>query len=386
MRCVERDPSAAAPTEDAGEAAFLADVRAFLETALTPDMRRAGRETVGVYSDIAACRAWQAALHQRGWSAPAWPKAWGGAGWDARQRFLFDRECARNDAPMLFATGIRSLGPLLIERGSDGQRARYLPSILSGEDLWCQGFSEPGAGSDLAALSCRAIPHNGGYRLNGTKIWTTGAHLASRMFGLFRSADHDRRQDGMTFLLVDMKSPGVTVSPIIDLAGHHELNQVFFDDVRVPDADRVGAEGDGWAVARRLMQLARANNTPAAMVRRALRDAFAAAAREGLDGDRSVRRRLAALAIEVEAFEQLELATLPSGRPGPRDAIVPSMLKLTGTELKQRILELMVEIAGDPAFSSGDPVMARHLSGRASTIYSGASEVQRGVIGRALLE
>lgn len=387
----------AQPAASADEdAAFLREVRAFLDEALTPDLRAAGRRTLGGYSDIAAGRAWHARLYARGWAAPAWPTAWGGTGWDARRRFLFDRECARHDAPLLFAGGLRSLGPLLIEQGTEAQRARYLPPILSGADLWCQGFSEPGAGSDLAAVACRAAPTGDGYRLSGTKLWTTGAHLANRMFGLFRTADGDRRQEGLTFLLVDMDSPGVTVRPILDLAGHHEFNQVFFDDTPVAGSGRVGEDGDGWAMARRLMQLARANNTPAALVRRLLRQAEQAAVRIAADGDRDIRRALAGLAIEVEAFEQLELALLPDGRPDARERVAPSMLKLVGSELKQKVLALMVTIAGDAAsarapapdearLALGADAMARHLAGRAATIYSGSSEVQRDVIARALL-
>lgn len=381
----------------------MVSVSAFLEEALTPDLRQAGRQTLGVHSEIEACRIWHARLFARGWIAPAWPAAWGGTGWSARQRFLFDRQCALNDAPVLFAGGLRSLGPLLIEQGSDAQRARYLGPILSGQDLWCQGFSEPDAGSDLAAVSCRAVRRGEAYHVNGTKIWTTGAHLANRMFGIFRTADGERRQHGLTFLLVDMDSPGLTVSPILDLAGQHDFNQVFFDDVVVPVDNRIGAEHDGWSMAKRLMQLARANNTPAALVRRALRHAAAQLGRAGLDIDPDLRRRLASLAVDVEAFEQLELAALPSGRPGSHDQIAPSMLKLVGSQLHQQVAELAMEIAGDAAAAMigtlgeagdvaggealdvGARAMARRLSLRAATIYSGASEMQRDIIARHLL-
>ena len=169
------------------DAAFLAEVRAFLAEALTPDLREAGRRTLGVHSDIAACRLWHQRLFRRGWIAPGWPVAHGGTGLTPRQRFLFDRECALNDAPVLFAGGIRSLGPLIIEMGTPLQQARYLPVILSGEDLWAQGFSEPGAGSDLARIATRAEREGDHYRVTGAKIWTTGAHLANRMFALVRT-------------------------------------------------------------------------------------------------------------------------------------------------------------------------------------------------------
>jgi acyl-CoA dehydrogenase len=384
--------------QDICDDAFLAEVRAFLDGALTPDLREAGRRTRGVHSDIAACRIWHRRLYERGWIAPAWPAAWGGTGWTPRQRFLFDRECARNDAPILFAGGLRSLGPLLIETGSPEQRERYLPAILSGADLWCQGFSEPGAGSDLAAIATRAVRDGGDYVIHGSKIWTTGAHLANRMFAIVRTADGEKRQQGLTFLLIDIPSPGLTIAPILGLAGEHEFNQVFFDGVRVPVANRVGAENDGWGVAKRLMQLARSNNTPAALVRRVLWRTACAAQEAAGNLEPSVRRRLADLAIQLEAFERLERAALGDGRPRAGDVVAPSLLKLLGSELHQRVAELALEIAGPYAVGAlaaidvaeeplavGAAAMAKHLSVRAATIYSGSSETQRNVLARALI-
>lgn len=389
---------AEADPEGLDDEAFLIAVRAFLAEALTEDLRQAARQTLGVHSDIEACKIWHRRLFRRGWIAPAWPRAFGGTGWSPRQRFLFDRECALNDAPLLFAGGIRSLGPLLIEMGAPAQRARYLPAILSGDDLWCQGFSEPGAGSDLAAVSTRAVRQGEDYVVDGSKIWTTGAHLANRMFALVRTADGARRQEGLTFLLIDMDSPGLNVSPILDLADEHEFNQVFFDQVRVPIANRVGPEHDGWSVAKRLMQLARSNNTPSALVRRVLHRTRLAVAAAGDRLEPSVRRRLAALSIELEAFEQLELAALPAGPPRPGDQAAPSMLKLVGSELHQKVAELAAEVAGpygaaslralgqaDAHVDAGARAMAKHLSVRAASIYSGASETQRNVIARQIL-
>jgi len=375
----------------ARDAAFLAEARAFLAEALTPDLRLAGRRTLGVHSEIGACRLWHRRLYERGWIAPAWPKAFGGTGWSPRQRFLFDRECALNDAPVLFAGALRSLGPLLIEAGTDEQRVRYLPKILSGEELWCQGFSEPGAGSDLAALSTRAVREGEAYVVTGSKIWTTGAHLAQRMFAIVRTADGEKRQQGLTFLLIDMNSPGLTVQPIVGLDGEHEFNQVFFDGVRVPVRDRVGAENDGWTIAKRLMQLARSNNTPAALVRRVLPRTAQAAAEAGPALEPALRTRLAGLEIELTAFEQLELAALA-------DPATSSMLKLVGSELHQRVAELALAIAGPMAIAplaalglageavdDGARVLAKHLAVRAATVYSGTSETQRDVIARSLI-
>ncbi len=380
------------------EAAFVAEVRAFLGEALTPDLREAGRNTLGVHSDIAACRLWHSRLYARGWAAPAWPKAWGGAGWSARQRFLFDRELVANDAPVLFAGGIRSLGPLLIEMGTPDQQARYIQPILRGDDLWAQGFSEPGAGSDLAAISTRAVSVPGGYRVTGSKIWTTGAHHANRLFAIVRTGDFERRQQGLTFLLLDMDSPGLTVRPILDLTGEREFNEVFFDGVFVPEENRVGPENDGWTVAKRLMTLARSNNTPSALVARSLRRATDAIAAGGQAIEPSLRRRLTGLQIELDAFAQLELAALPTGRAEAGAATTPSMLKVIGSELHQRVCELAMEAAGPQAGASlaaigingedldlGARAMARHLCLRAASIYSGTSETQRNLIARQLI-
>lgn len=380
------------------ESIFLDEIHAFFARALTADLREASRRTIGIYTDLESSLVWHRRLFDQGWVAPAWPARYGGAGWTARQRYLWDRECALNDAPALFATAIRSLGPLLIEAGTPAQRAWHLPRILSGETLWCQGFSEPGAGSDLAALSTRAVPDGDDYLVRGSKIWTTGAHISSWMFALVRTADGERKQAGLTFLLIDMASPGISISPIRDIAGQTELNQVFFDGVRVPTANRVGAENDGWGVAKRLMQLARSNNTPAALVRRSLNRVRQALLAGGPDVEPSLRRRLVELEIELENFAEVELAGLPDGRPAASAKALPSMLKLIGTELHQKVSALGVEIAcagGAPAMDAGeldDPqldeaqrFMAKYLAVRASTIYSGSSETQRNVIFRERL-
>jgi acyl-CoA dehydrogenase len=376
-----------------GDAAFLTEVRAFFDQALTPDLREAGRNTLGVHSDITACRIWHKRLYARGWIAPAWPVEWGGAGWSVRQRFLFERECAANDAPVLFAGGLRSLGPLLIEMGTPDQRARYIPAILSGQDFWCQGFSEPGAGSDLAAVQTHAVRNGDHYVVDGAKIWTTGAHLSNRMFAIVRTQRRPRRQEGLTFLLIDMDTPGVRVTPILDLNGSHEFNHVFFENVQVPVANRVGAEDDGWTVAKRLMQLARSNNTPSALVRRTLRRTAVVAAEAGLLDEPAIATQFAALSIELEAFARFELASLPSGRPSAGVECTPSMLKLIGTELLQRVTALALEIAAPHGAAAHDThtqdaaahATARYFAARAATIYSGSSETQRNILARSLL-
>ena len=281
--------------------------------------------------------------------------------------------------------------------GAPLQKARYLPAILSGDDLWAQGFSEPGAGSDLARVATRAERIGEHYVVDGSKIWTTGAHLANRMFALVRTQTGDKPQQGLTFLLIDMASPGLTVSPIITIDGEHELNAVFFDEVSVPVANRIGEEGQGWAVAKRLMQMARSNNTPAALVRRVYQRARAVAlAAEDLEP--GLMSRLVAAEIELTAFEQAELNLLPGGRLRDGDNTSSSVLKLIGSELHQRVAELAMEITGvargmalDPfrdesgLLADGARATAKHFATRAASIYSGSSETQRNVIAQVLL-
>lgn len=378
---------------------FLAEVRVFLDVALTAELREASRVTLGVHSDLAMCRIWQRRLYDRGWAAPAWPAAWGGTGWSARQRFLFDRECARAGAPVLFAGGLRNVGPLLIEMGSPEQQTKYLPGMLTGDDIWCQGFSEPCAGSDLAALQCRAVRDGDHYMITGSKIWTTGAHHANRMYGIFRTSDGPKKQNGMTFLLIDMPVEGMIIRPIIALSGEHEFNEVFFDGVRVPVANRVGEEGDGWTVAKRAMGFARSSNTPAAIVRRVFERARTAMRAAGDEIEPGLRRRLAELAIELETFETLEAQTwAAAARPVAGDSLTPSMLKMMGSELHGKVAELAMQISapgvggGYDAIGAVEPrvddearAIAKHIATRAATVYSGSSETQRNVLAQGLL-
>jgi acyl-CoA dehydrogenase len=380
------------------EAAFVAEVRRFLSENLTPDMKAAGATTVGYYSRLDQAMAWHRCLHQKGWLAPTWPKAWGGTGWTARQRFLYDREAVRAHAPVLFASGMRSIGPLLIEKGTPEQQRKYIGPILTGEDLWCQGFSEPQAGSDLAAIQTRAVRENDHYVINGSKIWTTGAHDANRMFAIVRTSSRGKPQQGMTFLLIDMNSPGLRVVPILGLSGEHEFNQVFFDDVRVPVGNRVGEENDGWTVAKRLMALARSNNSPSALVRRVFESALAKVRSQGADLDPAIRSRLAGLSIDLDAYEQLEMSALADGPIAADDPKLPSTLKLVGSELNQRVGDFAREVAGPYAavaldaevlqidgFETGQFAMAKYMNGRAASIYSGTSETHRNLIAKSLL-
>ncbi|HXC54461.1 MAG TPA: acyl-CoA dehydrogenase family protein [Rhizomicrobium sp.] len=390
------------------ERAFQDEVRAFLAAALTPELRDAGARATSVFMDKRYSLAWQKILHVRGWVAPSWPRQYGGTGWSDMQRYIFAAECARVGAPSLAPMGLRMVGPCIMRYGSEAQKAHYLPRILSGEDYWCQGYSEPGSGSDLASLQLRAVSDGDDYVLNGSKIWTTHAHWANRMFCLVRTRSDGKNQAGITFLLLDMATPGIAVRPIVTLAGEHEVNQVFFDDVRVPKSGRLGEENDGWTVAKYLLEFERGGGSGAGLkVSLARLRALAANAPDGggerLLDDESFAARLAAASVAVEAIEMTEhrvMSALSAGRnPGPAS----SMLKMQATEAMQRLDELAVEAVGayaavdQPAArlpgSNVTPVgppdgllaMARYLNNRAASIYGGSNEIQRDIIARLVL-
>ena len=397
----------------AQDLAFRDEVRAFLDAELTPELAQAGRRMTSVFCDKVHSLAWQAILHARGWAAPSWPIEYGGPGWSVVQRHVFAAECARAGAPGLAPMGLKMVAPAIMAFGTPAQKAHYLPRILSGEDYWCQGYSEPGAGSDLAALSLRARRsknENGDddYVLTGSKIWTTHAHWANRMFCLVRTSTEGRPQAGITFLLIDMDNPGIKVDPIITLAGEHEVNQVLFDDARTPVADRLGEENQGWAVAKHLLAFERGGGyAPGleAMLRclRTNAEHEAGDETERLVDDPDHRRRLAeaqiaALAIDIS--ERRVLSALASGdNPGPAS----SLLKLQGSEALQRLDETAVDTLGPyaaphqpqarAASSNLAPIgpehglttMARYLNNRAASIYGGSSEIQRDIIARQIL-
>ena len=268
-------------TFSAEERAFEQEVRDFIAPNLTPEMKRATALTPSVFSDPDIGMAWQRALHRQGWGAPGWPVDHGGPDWTPAQRWIFEAECARGGVPNVNVMGVKMVGPVIIGFGSPEQKNFYLPRILSGEDYWCQGYSEPGSGSDLASLKTRAVRDGDDYVINGTKIWTTHAHHANRMFALVRTNDTERKQDGISFILIDMKSPGITTRPILTIGGDHEVNQVFFDDVRVPVANRVGEEGKGWTYGKYLLEFERGSGIASAKLRDALKTVV---------GSRGIRR------------------------------------------------------------------------------------------------
>lgn len=379
------------------EVRFRTRVRRFLDDALTEDLRAAGRATIGTHSEIGACRIWHQRLHRQGWIAPAWPQAHGGTGWNATERLIFDQECAANDAPVLFAGGLRNVGPLLIALGSEAQKSRYLSPILSGDEFWCQGYSEAGAGSDLAALRTRAHRDGDEYLVNGTKIWTTGANHAEKMFALVRTDARGKPQHGITFLLIDMRSPGITTRPVQTIHGEAEFNEVHFEDVRVPVEDRVGAEDDGWSVAKQLMLYARASNTTCALLRRTLRRVQEMLVTAMPEARHSARNRLTDVELRLAVIERLEYDAASGQQDAGDRSQNASMMKLRATELHQQMTELLLELAGpdacrqwrsrdELASSGGAYASAKYFATRAASIYSGTSEVHRNILARVLID
>jgi acyl-CoA dehydrogenase len=341
--------------------------------------------------------------------APAWPAKYGGTGWNEMQRYIFAAECARAGAPSLSPMGLKMVGPVIMGYGTEDQKAYYLPRILAGEDYWCQGYSEPGSGSDLASLQMRAVQDGDHYVLNGSKIWTTHAHWANRMFCLVRTRTDGKPQAGITFLLLEMNTPGIEVKPIITMADDHEVNQVFFDNVRVPVANRIGEENEGWTVAKYLLEFERGGGSAAGL--KVNLDRLKAMAREeAADGggrlidDADFRRKLAMAGVEVNAIEMTEhrvMAALSSGKnPGPAS----SMLKTQGTEAKQRLDEIAVEGLGYYAAVSqpearkprsntpfvgpenGLTIVPSYLNNRAASIYGGSNEIQRDIMAKLVLK
>jgi acyl-CoA dehydrogenase len=359
------------------DAAFRGEVDAFLDTALTEELRAAGRATTGLKSSFEACNAWRAILLERGWVAPSWPVAYGGAGWSTEQRLYFENASAERDAPILQSSGIRTIGPLIIAEGTQAQKDRYLPAILSGAHEWCQGFSEPQAGSDLSALSLRAERDGDDFVLTGSKLWTSFANYATHMFLLARCDAGSHGGHGLVFLLVEMDRPGIEVRPIRFIDGACETNEVFFNGVRTPAADRIGDVGEGWKAAKRLMEIARSNNTTTGLLRRAMRAAQKGAVESGcVDGE--MQMRLADMTRRIDAFEALE-GHVSAGGIDIGAAPATSALKLLATELHQAITEIALDVAPHSAFAQ-----EKYFATRAATIYSGTSEVHRNILARAI--
>ncbi len=371
---------------DSDQRDFRNDIRAFLDETLTDDLREGQAQMIGVYPEPEISLAWQRKLHEKGWAAPIWPVDFGGTGWTALERFIFESECAQAGAPLVYPIGIRLVAPVIIAFGTPEQQQQWLPRILSGEDYWCQGFSEPGAGSDLGALSTRAVREGDEYVINGSKIWTTHAHHANLMFALVRTANTERRQDGISFVAIELDRPGVDIRPIISIGGDHDVNEVFLTDVRIPVGNRIGEENRGWSYAKYLLEFERGVGLFSGRLRSSLKRVEATLPSAP---DMAQQWRIAEVAMELDAFEMLELmtvGTLPTGAaPGP----ISSVLKLRASRLKQAIGELAIELLGTEALrreasTRSNIVVSDYLNSRAATIFGGTAEVQLGIIARSL--
>ena len=343
--------------------------------------------------------AFQRRLNTKGWAAIHWPRAYGGTDWSQTRKHIFEMVRSETQAPMQHCMGVNLLGPVLYTFGTEAQKEYYLPRILEFDDWWCQGYSEPGAGSDLASLSTRAIRDGDHYVINGSKIWTSYAHLANMMFCLVRTSTEGRKQQGISFVLIDMQTPGLEVRPIVSIDGKHHLNQVFFTDVRVPVENLVGEEGEGWNIAKYLLTHERTNIARIPMSKLHLDQvramAHSAAGAGAIADQEHIAERLAEIEIDLECLEFMNSRMLAQTDAGNAPGAESSMLKIKGTDIQQRLAELRLDIAGYDAYnwqgdlSEGDKqlltAVIQYNFSRASTIYGGSNEVQYSVMAKAVL-
>ena len=384
------------------ELAFRDEVRGWLRTNLPDDLRQKTESYQELSRD--ELLRWHKILAKKGWVAPDWPREWGGTDWNVVQRYIFEEECGYAATPMIVPFGVRMCAPVLLQFGTEAQKKRFLPRIYNGEDFWCQGYSEPGSGSDLASLKTRAVRQGDHYVVTGQKIWTTLAHYADWIFCLVRTdGTREKRQEGISFLLIDMHSPGITVRPIILMDGGHDVNEVFFDEVRVPVENLVHEEGKGWTVAKHLLGYERMGSGRIGQSKRELNTLKALAAAQTKDGhplmdDPRFRDRLTRVEVELMALEITNLRFLDrmrrTGQPPGADV---SMLKIRGTEIQQALTELMMQAAGPLAqpfapvdhAAQFDEIMAglapRYCNFRKTSIYAGSNEIQRNIIAKATL-
>jgi alkylation response protein AidB-like acyl-CoA dehydrogenase len=398
--------------EAAEDLAFREEVRAFVDAELPQDLRD---KVLGfLHLEREDYVRWQKILHAKGWGAPGWPRDYGGTGWNAMQRTIFEEECFRAGAPRQMPFGLSMVGPVLIAFGTEAQKARFLPRIVSMEDWWCQGYSEPGAGSDLASLKTRAerrVDDEMGdhYIVNGQKTWNTLGQYADWIFCLVRTDPNaPKQQQGISFLLIDMKSPGITVRPIITMDGAHEVNEVWFENVKVPVENRVGEENKGWTYAKFLLGHERSNIAGVGASKRELQRLKDIARTEIKNGrplieDPLFAARIAQVEIDLMALEITNLRALSAESekraPGPE----ASVLKIKGTEIQQALSELMMYAVGPYALpfarrssEEGDltsaagpeyaaPLAATYCNYRKVTIYGGSNEIQRNIISQMIL-
>lgn len=390
------------------ELAFRDDVRSFLEEKYPSDIRN--KQNNGIALSKEEMIRWQKILFLQGWAAVNWPVEYGGTGWSPIQKYIFANEMAAANAPEMVPFGVKMVAPVIYTFGNDEQKKRFLPDILKSNVWWCQGYSEPGAGSDLASLKTRAEFRDGRYVVNGTKTWTTLGHFADWIFCLVRtSKDVARRQEGISFLLIDMSTPGVSVKPIITIEGEREVNEVHFDNVAVPVENLVGEEGKGWTYGKVLLQHERANIAGVARSRyrmKRLKEKSMASVHGGLplQGDRNFARKVAAVEIELKALEYTELRTLAAVAVGKAPGPESSILKIKGTEIQQALDALFVEAAGYYAlpyvpeqyqldfpreqrigFGAETQSSLCYFNNRKASIYGGSNEIQKNIVSKHVL-
>ena len=390
------------------EIAFRDEVRTFFAEKYPADLRQ--KQDAGITLSREDTIRWQKILDEQGWFAVNWPVEYGGTGWSPVQKYIFANEMAAVNAPVIIPFGVSMVGPVIYTFGSEEQKQRFLPDIRASNVWWCQGYSEPGSGSDLASLKTRADRDGDHYIVNGTKTWTTLAHLADWIFCLVRtSSDVARRQEGISFLLIDMTTPGVSVKPIITVEGEREVNEVHFDNVRVPVENLVGEEGKGWTYGKVLLQHERTNTAGVARSQyrlNRLKEKASQAIHGGapLLSDQNFARKLAAVEIELKALEYTDLRTLAAVATGKAPGPESSILKIKGTEVQQSLDALFVEAAGYYAlpyvpeqyvvdFPDEDRIghgaetrsSLRYFNNRKATIYAGSNEIQKNIISKHVL-
>ena len=382
------------------EIAFRGEVRDWIAQAMPEPIREKAAE--GGHFEKDEIMAWHKILYAKGWVAPGWPKECGGTGWDVARRFIFQEECIRAGTPVLSPFGLTMVGPLIIQYGSDEQKERFLPKILSGEEVWCQGYSEPNAGSDLAALQLRADRDGDFYVLNGQKTWTTYAQRADWIFVLARTSQEGKKQAGISFLLADIhNTPGIEVKPSLTTGGTLAFSETWFKDARVPVENRVGPENAGWTMAKALLGHERTAIGGVAESGRWLQICKRAARETPLGdstlmADSAFRRRLARVEMRRRAVEMANMRILAAAQLGRAPGPESSILKIVGTEVYQEITEVTMDAMGHAAMGWQDTpeqIMPKFLQWvpsefnylRAATIYGGSNEIQRNIISKAVL-
>ena len=390
----------------AEDLAFRDQVRAFIDANLPAELKHKvlNHKRLSRQDYVT----WHKAVHKQGWVGANWPREYGGTGWTAVQRHIWEEECARAGTPPILPFGVNMVAPVIMAFGNEAQKRHYLPRILACDDWWCQGYSEPGSGSDLASLKTRAERHDDHYIVNGQKTWTTLAQHADMIFCLVRTDPHARKQEGISFLLIDMKTPGITVRPIIMLDEEHEVNEVFFDNVKVPVENLVGEENKGWTYAKYLLGHERTGIAAVGRSKRELQFLKRLASTHMKHGkplidDPVFAAKVASLEIELMALEMtvLKVVSAEGQRRGPGPEA--SMLKIKGTEIQQWLTELMVEAVGplampfDRAYLEGRsehaltgdddaaPLASYYFNFRKTSIYGGSNEIQKNIISQMIL-